>query len=222
MKITKVYLIVLVLFLLSALFGISKRDTYTNITKDNEWKDMIYVAPLPEHFLQNLNSGSLKNAMYESSSIIVKVVAIDEMEFVQERTKQMVRVEKVIKGDKELVGHEISVMKLAGRTYLQDEPPSINMGFVNELEVGNEYLIFLETKLETLNPQEEVYIIPGTAVAPIFAYKERESFPAGEETYVLYNQVQDYEYFAQTQEVLDALRALRKTVMEELGELEKE
>ena len=95
---------------------------------------------------------------------------------------------------------------------LYSEPYSIERGFVNIMEVGEEYLVFIENQADGLGEKIPVYqVYVENAFTPIFSYQEHENNiceTGGESTYVKYNQVCENEFFATTQKGMDALVGL--------------
>ena len=99
---------------------------------------------------------------------------------------------------------------------------SIERGFVNIMEVGEEYLVFIENQVDGLGEKIPVYqVYVENAFTPIFSYQEHENNiceTGGESTYVKYNQVCENEFFATTQKGMDALVGLKKEMIEKYNE----
>ena len=67
------------------------------------------------------------------------------------------------------------------------------------MEVGGEYLVFIENQVDGLGEKIPVYqVYVENAFTPIFSYQEHENNiceTGGESTYVKYNQVCENEFF---------------------------
>ena len=135
---------VLVVFLAAGVFGVIKRQTYTDTASENNYMDRLNVALLPEK-----NVISCCNALAEelpNVPIILKVKCMDEMEYVFGAGQQKVHVEEIFKGS-ELVGEEeLYVYSERWGLSLTVAPVSAELGFVNVMEPGEEYLVFLSGK----------------------------------------------------------------------------
>lgn len=204
-------------FLVAGVYGVSKRDTYTNITAIENPRDAFQVAVLKESYIKIITPPEeMEAAMMEASESVVRVEALHASEIIFGTSRQKVVVKEVLFGKQELVGTEITLVLESGGIFW--DAKSINMGFCNEMQVGEEYLVYIMERVDTIDERENVYLIPGIVTSPIFAYEPRESQPLGNFNYVSYSKVSDYEYFAQSQEGLDALLNLRKYVMEKWGQ----
>ena len=66
------------------------------------------------------------------------------MEHIGGTSRQLVKVEDVYKGTEPAVGQDIYLTCSRWSLSLYSEPYSIERGFVNIMEVGGEYLVFIE------------------------------------------------------------------------------
>lgn len=215
---TKVVIILMLLsFLAAGIYGISRRSTYTDVTDCDNPRDNFFVASFQDTYITFIEDlESIENSMMENSTNVVRVEVLGKSEFVFKTSKQKVLVKEVMTGDNALVGEEIELVAEGGIIFEDDF--SVNMGFCNEMKVGEEYLVYITDRVNTIDESENVYLIPSTIVYPVFAYDIRESEPTGTAMYVSYSKVKDYEYFAQSQEGLAALLQLRQYVMEKWGQ----
>lgn len=91
------------------------------------------------------------------------------------------------------------------------------MGFVNFMEEGEEYLLFLEEKVDTLDPSDNVYLVVDTIVSPVFAYRDRNNIIVERDeeiSYVPFSEVSQNEFFVNSNEVLDILTGLKHDLIE--------
>ena len=175
----------------------------------------IYVAQIPEDYAYSTVE-ILKDELPLSPNII-KVIALGEIEHFARTSRQLVKVQNVYKGTELKENQEIFITCERWSLSLYDEPYSIERGFVNMMEVGDEYLLFVEGQVDGLGEAIPVFELYGESVlAPVFSYRNhinKISSMGEESTYVLYNQVRDNEFFASTSEAMDALLELKKDLL---------
>ena len=190
-------------------FGIFEKRTYTNIAEDKSYLDELYVAQLPENIC--LEETENLSVNLPQVPVIIRVSVLEDVEHIGGTSRQLVKVEDVYKGTEPAVGQDI-----------YSEPYSIERGFVNIMEVGGEYLVFIENQVDGLGEKIPVYqVYVENAFTPIFSYQEHENNiceTGGESTYVKYNQVCENEFFATTQKGMDALVGLKKEMIEKYNE----
>ncbi len=104
------------------------------------------------------------------------------------------------------------------------EPNSVECSFVNVMEPGEEYLIFLSGKKLNLSgtniPLYEVY--SGPALASVFLYGEREYTTVeldenASHTYVPYIEAKGNEMFSETEAGYEAWLELKEKLFEKYG-----
>ncbi len=209
------------LMVIATIVGCIHKSAYTNYTKDSF--DSFYVGVLDYGLAENAQN-AMKDELEKVSEYIVRVKAVTDLQFVFLRAKQRVEVQEVYKGDGVEVGEEIDVTVDGSHIFFEgDVPMSINLDFVNVMEPNEEYLLFLESKVESDFSYEDgfpydVYRGSPSIIAPFFSYRERESVPVtpdrGAYRAVPYAEVKDSEYFVTSQEALDCLLVLKATMLE--------
>lgn len=204
-----------VVFFIAVVVGIWNRQTYTDITKQDDLMNNFYVAVLNDELTSNIvqrMEDELPNA-----SIILKAKAEGEIKHMFKLNKQLVSVEEVYKGDGINKGDKIFIMAPNWRFYFDDM--SINMGFVNLLEKDNEYLIFLKEKLETLDISDNnTYCLVDTIIAPIFNFNDKENTIVSikdDNYYVPYSYISKNEFFVSTQGSIDKIEKLKHNLLYE-------
>lgn len=197
---------------IAIIIGIIYRQSYTNITAQPNPLENFSVA------LWDVNIGPpdfidlLRDELPESN-FIIRVKSLGQIEYLFKAKKQLVEVLEVYKGDEIEVG---DVIWVAGGPLFFDGMTA-NMGFVNVMEPNQEYLIFLEEKLETMNKKEVVYGVPGFIISPIFSYNDydHEILSVSEgNRYVPYKEVKNNEFFVSSEEALQALMNLKHDLLQ--------
>lgn len=197
---------------IAIIIGIIYRQSYTNITAQPNPLENFSVA------LWDVNIGPpdfidlLRDELPESN-FIIRVKSLGQIEYLFKAKKQLVEVLEVYKGDEIEVG---DVIWVAGGPLFFDGMTA-NMGFVNVMEPNQEYLIFLEEKLESMNKKEVVYGVPGFIISPIFSYNDydHEILSVSEgNRYVPYKEVKNNEFFVSSEEALQALMNLKHDLLQ--------
>lgn len=228
-------LIVTVCVVLAAgVFGVVKRQTYTDITKEENYLDKLQVALFPEDMLENTCKIMEKNV--EDAPIIFKGEPSGEIEHLFQTGRQKMKVVQVYKGDTIKSGDEIYVYSERWQLCLGEEPESVERGFINVMKEGKEYLVFLSKQMEehyldipvykTYQPgdMDENKGEVGTAsyedfmIAPVFCYENMEhNIPTlvnDENTYVPYSEVRDNEFFGMNENSYVLWEQLKERVLE--------
>ena len=192
---------ILFIVIVITVFGIFEKRTYTNIAEDKSYLDELYVAQLPENIC--LEETENLSVNLPQVPVIIRVSVLGDVEHIGGTSRQLVKVEDVYKGTEPAVGQDIYLTCSRWSLSLYSEPYSIERGFVNIMEVGEEYLVFIENQADGLGEKIPVYqVYVENAFTPIFSYQEHENNiceTGGESTYVKYNQVCENEFFATTQ-----------------------
>ncbi len=219
MKSKMIMAIVLAVFLAAGVFGVIKKQTYTDIVSEPNYMDKLHVAVLREPLAVstcNALSVELLNV-----PIILKVKCVDEMEYVYQAGQQKVRVEEVFQGSERVKGEEIYIYSERWTVLVWSAPNSAERGFVNLMEPGKEYLVFLTGKTVKVPgesaPGYEVF--DDFLILPIFLYGEREYTPMDlaedvKNTYVPYTKVKENEIFADNTVGYEAWLELKEILFE--------
>ena len=207
---------ILLIVIVVTAFGMYEKKTYTDIAEDKSYLDEIYVAQLPENIC--LDEAENLSKSLPQVPVILRVSVQGDVEHIGGTSRQLVKVEEVYKGTDLKVGQEIYITCRRWSLSLYSEPYSIERGFVNIMEVGEEYLAFIENQVDGLGEKIPIYqIYVENAFTPIFSYREHENNvceTGSGSTYVKYNQVRENEFFAATQRGMDALVGLKKEMVE--------
>ena len=149
---------------------------------------------------------------------ILKVEVLDRVEHLAGTSRQRVRVEAVYQGDCTEKGEEIYLTFGRWSLSLYGEPASLERGFVNILEEGEEYLAFVGEQAEAMGEELPVYQLYGESViAPVFSCRDHTntiSEMGKKSTYVPYRSVCENEFFASSLKALEALEVLKAEMMQ--------
>ncbi len=209
-----VVIIVAASLVLAAGIGGYKKQSYTDI---NEWEDrMDYfrVAVIDDELVEGAISRMAEEL--DNSRNIWLVRACGEVQYDFKIRKQLVEIEKVYKGEGVAEGEKVNVAYFGLITYFDDM--TMNMGFVNFLQEGKEYLIFLEG--ETAGPWEEPYRVfefNDYLILPMFCLErmeERIPVTSEDEYYVDYAEVAGNEFFFKEEKSFLAMNAWKAKLLE--------
>lgn len=205
-----------VVFLMgAAVFGLVKRQTYTDICSEENYLDSLYVAesvsPLTENSCNDLEQ-QLPDVPY-----ILRVCPTDEFENLFATSRQKVRVEEIYSGTGLQKGDEIYLTSSQWRIVIELQPSALECSFVNVMKEGKEYLVFVTENVRTDSDGLPVYrLYSNSMITPVFCYENVENVivPVGEgPTYVPYSQVKDNEFFSADKEGLAAWNSLKQKML---------
>lgn len=210
-----VWIVTMAAFLAAACYGVYEKRTYTDITRDASYLEIVYVAEIPENFA--LSACAELERMLPEAPVVMKVSAVGELEHLARTSRQRVRVEVVFQGEGVWEGEEIYLTKTRWNLHPDLDGFAMDRGFVNVMEVGEAYLVFVEGQADGLGERTPVYELFGdTVITPIFSYRTHENKIVetdGISTYVPYREVCENEFFAETQAGLDAFLALKEQML---------
>lgn len=202
-------------FLSVMAFGIVKKQTYTDLVKQENYLAQIQAAELAESIAENecaVMSQSLPN-----SAIILRVEVTGEIEHLFQVDRQKVVIKEVYAGNELEKGEEIYIFSKHWQLVLDGNPNSIERGFVNIMEVGTEYLVFAEAVSEDIETGALVVkLYDDFYITPVFCYEEHQNviMPiSGDTTYVSYKDVMDNEFFVTSEEALQIVETLKSQML---------
>lgn len=192
-----IIIIIMCVFCASGIFGMVKKTTYTDITKEDNYLGKLQAGVLPGK--QAVASCERIQECLPDVQIIIKGKVTGVIEHLFGVDRQKIQVEKVFKGSGIQEKAEVYVYSLHWTLSLCVQPSSIERGFVNIMDEGEEYLIFLSGAV--VNTKEGILayeVYDETLITPIFAYKDKAEIPAEygtDDTFVPYDVVKDNELF---------------------------
>ncbi len=212
MKLRGALIVTMAAFLLAACYGIFEKRTYTDITRDASYLETVYVAEIPENFA--LSCCEELRRILPEAPIVMKVSAVGELEHLARTSRQRVKVEAVFQGEGVREGEELYLTESRWNLYPNLYGFSMDRGFVNLMDTGQPYLVFVEGQVDGLGERTPVYELYGdTVIAPVFSYRTHENRIVetdGTSTYVPYHEVSGNEFFAETQAGVDAFLMLKE------------
>ncbi len=208
MKLRYVAIIYALVFCALLSIGLYTRLSYKDFNKEKEPMKNFSVGLLEDN-LVNAGIKTMKNEL-EESNIILAVECKDKSCFTYSCTTQNVEVKKVFKGNDIEVG-DIIKMCTATHIFIREDmyvegKPAINLDFVNEMQVGKNYLVFLDRKANN----SDIYIKPDRFyIRPVFCYEQISNTPcksiSKEQSSALYQDVSDNEFFITSQKGIDKM-----------------
>ncbi len=185
---------------------------------------MLRVAEFPEALVPTMAEQALKEL--PESPIIIRATAMAEKDYLFSLNLQKVSVQQVYRGEGIEPGDEVQIalntkFTINAQTIegmVADEKIA-ELHFVNEMEEGKDYLIFLEKKIDPLDKREQqaIYRVVESVITPVFGYEERENkivdVSKSISTYIDYELVKDNEFFVTSQKTLDGFMELKKQLL---------
>ena len=209
----------------AAVYGGYIRTTLTDYTEEGNWEEY-QVAPMPE--AAGLDKVRVMREYLPQSPYILRVEVLGDLELTNGIGQQKVKVAQVYAGDGLETGQEFYLYDYAWNVGFFERYKSLERGYVNVLEVGREYLVFLNGKIDTLVSPVPVYrCMEGVRLSddnwidfmsPIFCYDQMENVPVvytGDwETGVTYTQGRDNEFFGETEKLIEAWEQMKEEFLQ--------
>lgn len=196
-------------------FGIVKRQTYTDLSSQENYLSQIQVGELPESTGEQVCAAMCQEL--PDSAIILRVKVTGDIEHLYHVDRQRAVVQEVYAGDGPDQGDEVYIFSNHWCLILDGNPDALQRGFVNIMKVGSEYLVFAEDIVEDWQggiPSVKVY--DDFVIAPVFCYEDRQNviIPISSgATYVPYEAVKDNEFFVTSEKTLQSISALKEQML---------
>ena len=209
----------------AAVYGGYIRTTLTDYTEEGNWEEY-QVAPMPE--AAGLDKVRVMREYLPQSPYILRVEVLGDLELTNGIGQQKVKVAQVYAGDGLETGQEFYLYDYAWNVGFFERYKSLERGYVNVLEVGREYLVFLNGKIDTLVSPVPVYrCMEGVRLSddnwidfmsPIFCYDQMENvlvvYTGDWETGVTYTQGRDNEFFGETEKLIEAWEQMKEEFLQ--------
>lgn len=230
---TKWVLLSLVTFIVAAVVcGGVTRSAITDYTSEDNWQEHFLVPEMSEARMPK--ACELARKYLPSAPYILRVEVLGDLETGFYISQQRVKVVHVYAGEGLEVGDEFYLYGQGGGVSFT-EPKSIQWGYVNIMDVGREYLVFLEAEVDTLDSSTPVYQyyrnigedtdkdgelerVGSMLIEPIFCYDHKDNVAVEPEskqhTGVPYSQVKNNEFFGTTQETIDLWEELKAEMLQ--------
>src|SRR5699024_1694420 len=195
--------------------GLIFRQTYTNITEEADFMEEYFSVALYD-FDMSPNLVERMRTELPNSQLIVRVKPQGIIDYSFAIIKQYVEVLEVYQGNELEVGDQIGITLNAWGFYFDDM--TANLNFVNFMQDDSEYLLFLEGKVDSPDPNEtNTYTFSDLIIPGIFNYQDQDhtviDVPV-DDRYVPYKDVKDNEFFVSSEEALTALLELKHELLQ--------
>lgn len=225
MKMKWVLLPLAALTVAAAVYGGFTRMTLTDYTSGESWEDGFRVAEMPEGVGLDIVDSMREHLL--SAPNILRVEVLGDLEMANGIGQQHVKVVQIYTGNDLEDEQEFYLYHSAWSASFVDGR-SMGRGYVNILDEGREYLVFLEGEIDTLDSPLPVYrCMEGVKLseeewidfmAPIFCYDDIDNVAVpitGEwGTGVAYTEVRDNEFFGATDKLIEAWEQLKAEMLQ--------
>ena len=209
----------------AAVYGGYIRTTLTDYTEEGNWEEY-QVAPMPE--AAGMEKVRTMRECLPSAPYILRVEVLGDLELTNGTGQQKVKVAQVYAGEDLEVGQEFYLYSYAWWVSLSENYKSLERAYVNVLEVGREYLVFVNGEIDALNSSIPVYrcmegvMLPDGGwmdfMSPVFCYDNIENVPVeytGKwETGVTYTQGRDNEFFGATEKLIESWEQMKEEFLQ--------
>lgn len=210
----KILSTLIVVALITAIaIGIFFRQSYPNITAESNFLEEHFKVALWDLEFSPTISQTMKEEL-PNSSIIIRAKSIDN-DFTFKSFKQNVEVLEVYKGEGLTKGEKIAITKGGWQLYFDDM--TANLNYLNLMQPGEEYLIFLEGTLENPYENNVLYLLPDLIIPPIFNYEDKDNVVINvpeDNLYVPYEKVKNNEFFVSSDETLESLMEAKHELLQ--------
>lgn len=198
--------------------GIHTRMSYKDLNDEKEPLNNFVVGLMNTKLVES-GVESMSESL-EKSNFILAVECKEDVNFKYSCATQNVEVKKIFKGDNISVGDNIDIctvrnLFMSKSMYVQGKPCA-NMGFVNKMDKGKMYLVFLDKKAENTNifvTDEELF------VKPVFLYDNRKNnvcTPVSKEQYsAKYTDIKNNEFFITSEKGINAMEKYKEELIKE-------
>ena len=211
---------------IAGVIGLIKRQTYTNITDpefiEENFMNDLHVFPLNLSLFPDEMMDDMKGFLLESPYIL-RVKASGSTEFLFRVFQQPIEVLEVYRGSDIMIGDELTVFSSGWSLFIWDML-TMNAGFTNFMQEGDEYLIFLNGPVDNLENNPNVFELIPTIISPMFNFETREHYIPSGDLIPMYtdgigvawpfSDVSQNEFFVANQETLDSLIELKESLLE--------
>lgn len=213
MKLRYVVVVYVLVFCMLLGIGLYTKPLYKDFNEEKEPLNNFAVG-LMTNSLVKAGTNIMKDEL-EDSNIILAVECKGKTDFQYSScATQKVEVKKVFKGNDIDVGSEIEICTVTN-VYMDidmyvEGKPCLNLDFVNEMQEGKTYLVFLDRKVRNSN----IYIKPDRFyIKPIFCYEQIKNTPckavSKDQCSALYQDVSENEFFITSQKGIDTMESYK-------------
>lgn len=203
-------------FLAVMVFGIAKKQTYTDLTKQENYLEQLQVAELTENIAEK-ECVTMQQSLPDAA-VILRVEVMGEIEHLFQVDRQKAVIQRVYAGSGLEKGEEIYIFSDHWQLVLDGNPDSLERGFVNFMKDGTEYLIFAEDLVESGETDIlSVKLYDDFYFAPVFCYEDCQNVVipvTGDTAYVSYKDVANNEFFVASEGALQMVENLKTQMLQ--------
>lgn len=225
MKLKHVMIITALLFVVALSTGLYCKASYKDYNQEDTPLNHFTVGYLPEELLER--QIEKMGEILEQSPYIIAAKCESKSKYQFKCATQQVTVEKVFQGEGLNQGDLIEVESISHifdlDEMVQGEKNPVNLDFVNEMIPGKSYLIFLDRRLDTHQPEDHIYLrTQELLIRPTFCYEKIKNVPCismdKETNSVDYETVSQNEFFLDSQKSIEKMEKFKEEL---LGKYEK-
>lgn len=187
--------------------GLICRQSFTDISQEDKPFDNFEIGLLSENTALNIKEYA-ENSLENGSSYILKVTPTDKVKFSFLCYTEPVEILEIYKGDDLQIGDEIEILRDSSHIFWDlNDTDGINMGFVNLMNESEEYLVFLDKKIE----DKPVYKTVPCLMSAIFSYSNRDNFVLTDNKF---RNTGNNEFFTSDENALEILESVKSMLIE--------
>lgn len=217
MKVKYVMIIYAFVFCILLGIGLNTRLSYKDFNDEKEPLDNFVVGLMDKKMVE---SGiEMMSENLDKSNIILAVECKEDVKFRYSCATQKVEVKKIFKGNNINIGKELEICTVKylfmNKNMQVEGKQCANMGFVNKMEKGKTYLVFLDKRAKNTNiyvTQDDIFI------KTIFSYeniKNNECIPISKEQYsIKYADAKNNEFFITSEKGIKAMEKYKQSLIQ--------
>lgn len=187
--------------------GLICRQSFTDISQEDKPFDNFEIGLLSENTALNIEEYA-ENSLENGSSYIIKVTPTDKVKFSFLCYTEPVKILEIYKGDGLQIGDEIEILRDSSHIFWDlNDTDCANMGFVNLMNENEEYLVFLDKKIE----DKPVYKTVPCLMAAIFSYSDRDNVVLTDNKF---RNTGNNEFFTSDENALETLEGVKSVLIE--------
>lgn len=203
-------------FLAVMALGVTKKQTYTDLAKQENYLEQLQVAELTESIAER--ECAVMQQSLPDAAVILRIEVTGEIEHLFQADRQKAVIQRIYAGSGLEEGEEIYIFSHHWQLALVGNPDSLERGFVNIMKDGTEYLIFAEGLVESGEADiRSVKLYDDFYIAPVFCYEDCQNVVipvTGDTTYVSYKDVADNEFFVSSERALRMVENLKEQMLQ--------
>ena len=187
--------------------GLMCRQSFTDISQVDKPFDNFEIGLLSENTALNIKEYA-ENSLEDNSWYILKVTPTDKVKFYFLCYTEPVEILEIYKGDDLQIGEEIEILRDSSHIFWDlNDTDGINMGFVNLMNESEEYLVFLDKKIE----DKPVYKTVPCLMSAIFSYSNRDNAVLTDNKF---RNTGNNEFFTSDENALEILESVKSVLIE--------